>query len=47
MSILLAEGHPTHRRVARQLFEQHFPNDGPVRAVANGASAVQLALTER
>jgi DNA-binding NarL/FixJ family response regulator len=47
MSILLAESHPTHRRVARQLFEQHFPDYGPVREVADGASAVQMAVTER
>jgi DNA-binding NarL/FixJ family response regulator len=47
MSILLAEGHPTHRRFARQLFEQHFPDYGPVREVADGASAVQMAVTER
>jgi DNA-binding NarL/FixJ family response regulator len=47
MSILLAEGNPTHRRFARQLFEQHFPESGPVREVADGASAVQMALAER
>ena len=47
MSILLAEGNPTHRRFARQLFEQHFPDYGPVREVADGASAVQMAVTER
>ncbi len=47
MSILLAEGHPTHRRVARQLLEQYFSDYGPVREVADGASAVQLAVTER
>jgi CheY-like chemotaxis protein len=47
MSVLLAEGDPAHRRFARQLFEQHFPEAGPASAVADGASAVQMALTER
>jgi DNA-binding NarL/FixJ family response regulator len=47
MSILLAEGNPTHRRFARQLFEQHFPDFGPVLEVTDGTSAVQRALTER
>jgi CheY-like chemotaxis protein len=47
MSVLLAEGNPAHRRFARQLFEQHFPDAGPVLEVADGASAVQMALTER
>jgi DNA-binding NarL/FixJ family response regulator len=47
MSILLAEGNPTHRRVARQLFEQHFPDYGPVREVADGPSAVQRAVSDR
>ena len=47
MSILLAEGNPTHRRFARQLFDQHFPDYGPVREVADGATAIQRALTER
>jgi DNA-binding NarL/FixJ family response regulator len=47
MSILLAEGNPIHRRFARQLFDQHFPDYGPVVEVTDGASAVQRALTER
>ena len=47
MSILLAEGNPTQCRFARQLFEQHFPDAGPVLEVADGASAIQRALTER
>src|SRR5688572_19705502 len=47
MSILLAEGNPTHRRFARQLLEQHFPDAGPVREVADGAAAIQRALAER
>jgi DNA-binding NarL/FixJ family response regulator len=47
MSILLAEGNPTHRRFARQLLEQYFADYGPVREVADGAAAVQMALTER
>jgi DNA-binding NarL/FixJ family response regulator len=45
--MLLAEGNPTHRRFARQLLEQHFPDAGPLREVADGASAIQRALTER
>jgi CheY-like chemotaxis protein len=47
MSILLAEGNLTHRHFARQLLDQHFPDYGPVLEVADGASAVQRALTER
>jgi DNA-binding NarL/FixJ family response regulator len=47
MSVLLAEGDPAHRRFARQLFEQHFPDAGPVLEATDGASAVQMALTER
>ena len=47
MSILLAEGNPIHRRFARQLFDQHFPDYGPVLEVADGAAAVQRALTDR
>ena len=47
MSILLAEGDPTHRRFARQLCDQHFPDSGPVLEVADGAAAVQRALTDR
>ncbi len=47
MSILLAESNPTHRHFARQLLDQHFPDYGPVLEVADGASAVQRALTER
>ena len=47
MSVLLAEGDPAHRRFARQLFAQHFPDAGPALEVADGASAVQMALTER
>lgn len=47
MSVLLAEGNPTQRRFARQLLEQHFPDYGPVLEVADGASAVQMALAER
>jgi DNA-binding NarL/FixJ family response regulator len=47
MSILLAEGNPTHRRFARQLLDQHFPDSGPVLEVADGATAVQRALTDR
>jgi len=47
MSILLAEGNPTHRRFALQLLEQHFPDHGPVRDVADGTTAVQRALTDR
>jgi CheY-like chemotaxis protein len=46
MSILLAEGDPTHRRFARQLLDQYFPDAGPVREVTDGAMAVQRALTE-
>jgi DNA-binding NarL/FixJ family response regulator len=46
MSILLAEGNPTQRRFARQLFDQHFPDAGPVLEVADGASAIQRALME-
>ena len=47
MSLLLAEGNPTHRHFARALLDQHFPEHGPVLEVADGASAVQRALTER
>ena len=47
MSILLAESNPTHRHFARQLLDQHFPDYGPVLEVADGASAIQRALTER
>jgi DNA-binding NarL/FixJ family response regulator len=47
MSILLTESNPTHRHFARQLLDQHFPDYGPVLEVADGASAVQRALTER
>jgi DNA-binding NarL/FixJ family response regulator len=47
MSILVAEGNPTHRHFARQLLEQHFPDAGPVREVADGAAAIQRALTEQ
>ena len=47
MSILLAEGNPTHRHFARQLLDQHFPDYGPVLEVADGAAAVQRALHER
>lgn len=47
MSVLLAEGNPTHSRFARQLLEQHFPDYGPVLEVADGTSTVQMALTER
>jgi DNA-binding NarL/FixJ family response regulator len=47
MSILLAEGNPTHRHFARQLLDQHFPDYGPVLEVADGASAIQRALTQR
>jgi DNA-binding NarL/FixJ family response regulator len=47
MSILLAEGNPTHCRFARQLLDQHFPDSGPVLEVADGATAVQRALTDR
>ncbi len=47
MSILLAESNPTYRHFARQLLDQHFPDYGPVLEVADGASAVQRALTER
>ena len=46
MSILLAESNLTHRHFARQLLNQHFPDYGPVLEVADGASAVQRALTE-
>jgi DNA-binding NarL/FixJ family response regulator len=47
MSILLAEGNPTHCRFARQLLDQHFPDYGPVLEVADGATALQRALTAR
>jgi DNA-binding NarL/FixJ family response regulator len=47
MSILLAEGNATRRHFARQLFDHHFPAYGLVLEVADGASAVQRALTER
>src|SRR6266571_4949715 len=47
MSILLAESNPTYPHFARQLLDQHFPDYGPVLEVADGASAVQRALTER
>ena len=47
MSLLLAEGNPTHRHFARALLDQYFPDHGPVLEVADGASAVQQALTER
>ena len=47
MSILLAEGNPTHCRFARQLLDQHFPDAGPVLEVADGTTAVQRALTDR
>ena len=47
MSIVLAEGNPTHCRFARQLLDQHFPDYGPVLEVADGATALQRALTAR
>src|SRR5205823_11088949 len=47
MSILLAEGNPTHRHFARQLLDQHFPDYGPVLEVTDGSAVVQRALTER
>src|SRR5688572_24080880 len=47
MSIVLAEDNPTHCRFARQLLDQHFPDYGPVLEVADGATALQRALTAR
>jgi redox-sensitive bicupin YhaK (pirin superfamily) len=48
MRILLAEDNPTHRHVAWPFLNAHFPADGPVLEVADGAAVLQQqALTAR